>query len=297
MEERLEREAKLLQTIFVAIYKSQSNFKTKNLYLDYRRTQIDPFFYASLQSLYGAVFRDSWNTIPIPRVSDKAILFVERRCHPNLEFCLQNAAYYARGYAMYIICSKSNVHYIQHICGQQLPNIHIHIAFDTMGTAEAGKIEYNQLLKMESFWNRFKEEHIITMETDCYLRKPIPTSIEEYDYVASKWAWNMKEPGGGGLSYRKRSIMNKICSLKDPSLESIPMQDCYVSKGCLAIAAKVPTVDQSLDYFTESIISKKSCGVHQWWTFQEIPPIDIIKMYLQCEVNPTPFVAPPEKHL
>lgn len=75
------------------------------------------------------------------------------------------------------------------------------------------------------------------------------------------------------------------------------MQDCYASKGCLAIAAKVPTVDQSLDYFTESIVSKKACGIHQWWTFQEIPPIDIIKIYLQCDINPTPVVAPPEKHL
>jgi hypothetical protein len=281
----MEREAELLHSIFSAIHQSQSDFKTPEAYLHYRRTQIDPFVYASLNSLYGATFRESWNTNPIPFTSNKAIVFVERRCHPNLEFCLHNAAYFARDYAMYIVCSRSNLEYIKRICGTQLPNIHICVAFHTMGTAETGKIEYNQLLKKESFWNLFKEEAIITMETDCYLRKPIPSSIEEYDYVASKWGWNLKEPGGGGLSYRKRSMMNKICKLNDPALEAIPMQDCYVSNGCLAISAKIPTLKDSHQYFIESVLSDKACGVHQWWTFNNIPTIDMIKMYLHCDIS------------
>ena len=284
MEDRVNRYAHLLHSIFHSIHHTKSDFKTVESYLHYRRTQIDPFVYASLNSLYGSVFRDSWNTTPIPFTSNKAIVFVERRCHPNLEFCLHNAAYYARGYAMYIFCSKSNLDYIKHICGSQLPNIHIYVSFHTMGTAEEGKIHYNQMLKNESFWNIFKEDAIITMETDCYLKKPIPSSIEEYDYVASKWSWNITEPGGGGLTYRKRSMMNKICSLKNPALESIPMQDCYASKGCVAINAKTPTLKDSAQYFTESIISNQACGVHQWWTFHNLPSIDLLKMYLQCDL-------------
>jgi hypothetical protein len=185
-----------------------------------------------------------------------------------LEFCLKNAAYFARGYSIHIFCSESNIDFIKHICGSQKNNIHFHIQFKGIGTREEGKYEYNTLLKQKNFWESFTEEHVLIFETDCYLIKPIPESIYNYDYVASKWAWNLDKPGGGGLSYRKRSAMLKICdAFNDNSYEGYP-QDIFVSDGVEKINLKTISTNNSQNYFHESIpINDTTIGLHQWWTF------------------------------
>jgi hypothetical protein len=229
------------------------------------RMQLDPFVFDHLKLNYGGRLEQFWNSYTIPLKSDKAIVFVERRCHPNFEFCLQNAVYFARGYAVHIFCSQANLEFIERTCGNQLNNIHIHKVFQGIGTPEQGKLEYNRLLKEKHFWETLQEEHILTFETDCYLLRPIPESIYTYDYIASKWGWVPQEPGGGGLSYRKRSMMLAIC--EKYSVDCTPMQDCFASEGAKALGYKYPSFDKSSEFFLESMYSSKPIGVHQWWTF------------------------------
>ena len=47
-------------------------------------------------------FSSHWNDTVIPMESERAIVIVERRCHPNLEFCIKNAVYFARCFSLYI---------------------------------------------------------------------------------------------------------------------------------------------------------------------------------------------------
>jgi hypothetical protein len=257
----LEAEVEKIDSVYKSLELSSELFKSEAEFLHQKRLVMDPFIFDTLKKLYGGRFREFWNeTNTIPYLSDKAIIIVERRCNPNLEFVLQNFAYFARGYAIHIFCSKANLAFIENICGTH--NIHIEPIFDNIGTPEQGKIDYNELLKTKEFWDRFKEEHILTVETDCYLIKPIPDSIYEYDYVASKWSWLPDEPGGGGLSYRKCSVMKKVCELEMPV---IPMQDSFASTGVKMLGAK-----WSHSYFTESVFSADCIGMHQWWTFYSI---------------------------
>jgi len=259
---------------------STSLFTEENELLHQMRLQVDPILFNSLRELYGKTLKHYWNTTNIPYTSNKGILFVERRCHPNLEFCLQNAVYFARGYSVHIFCSEANYEFIQTICGKQLPNIHIYKIFDTIGTPEQGKIEYNNLLKQLNFWSVFKEDYILTMETDCYLLKPIPESIYQYDYVASKWNCLPNDAGGGGLTHRKTKVMKQICNLQDESLQRIPMQDSFASKGINLLNGKTPNFKESGDYFTESTFSNNSIGTHQWWTFNHGLPETIMKSFI-----------------
>lgn len=235
------------------------------------RQQLDPFVFDLLNKMYGQRLQDFWdNEYVIPKHSDKAIVIVERRAHPNLKFCLQNAVYFCRGYALHVFCSKANFEYVKVILGKQFDNVHVHIVFDTIGTASQGYKEYNDLLKTKGFWMMFPEEHIITMETDCYFRKPLPESIYQYDYVASIWPWLPQQPGGGGLSYRKRSKMLEICDRQEGS-KGAPAQDAYACEGVLALGFKFPTYAQSLTYFTECHYSAIAVGTHQWWTYCSTP--------------------------
>lgn len=232
-----------------------------------RRQQLDPFIFNILNTLYGKDFQTFWDSdYKIPKESDKAIVIVERRAHPNLKFCIQNAIYFCRGYALHIVCSNANYEFVKVICGKQFENIHIHRAFDTIGTSKQGYTEYNKLLKMKEFWESLPEEHIITLETDCYFLKKLPESIYQYDYVASVWPWLPKEPGGGGLSYRKKSKMIKICE-NQPIFEDAFPQDAFASNGVKALGLKYPSYDESLNYFTECHYSQNAIGTHQWWTY------------------------------
>lgn len=247
-----------------SILSSRSAFTESQLF-DTLRKQLDPYIFAYLQKRYGCFLEIYWRTANIPKESDKAIVIVERRCHPNLKFCIQNAVFFARGYSLHIVCSKANHDFVRMICGAQLNNVHIHVEWNTIGTPEEGKNDYNHLLKTAQFWNMFKEEHILTFETDCYLRRPIPDSIYEYDYVASKWPWLPEHPGGGGLSYRKRSAMLQICDIFPPVMD--PLQDSYVSIGVMKLGLKTPTFEESHQYFCECAINNLAVGTHQWWTF------------------------------
>jgi len=252
-------------------------YKTEEDFIHQCRLQIEHILFHSLYELYGTTLRNFWNTATIPLKSDKALIFVERRCHPNLEFCLYNAAYFARGYSIHIFCSQANHNFIKSVCGTQFSNIHVHIIFETIGTPEQGKLDYNKLLKTKEFWNTFQEEHIITMETDAYFLKHIPDSIYEYDYVASKWPWAPNEAGGGGLSYRKCSIMKKICDLEDNDVINDPMQDGFASNGIRVLRGKIT----EFPYFTECEFSKNSIGTHQWWSFISSEDDDIIKELIE----------------
>jgi len=265
---------------FNEVESSKHTIKKYEDVLNKNRMEFDPVVFNSLRTLYGDVLKQFWERATIPLKSNRAIIFVERRCHPNLEFCLHNAVYYARGYSLHIFCSEANYDFIKTICGSQLQNIHIRKEFVGFGTPEEGKAEYNELLKKCEFWNKFEEEFVLTMETDSYLLRPIPKSIYKYDYVASKWSWSKTEPGGGGISHRKTAVMKQICNLEET--RSIPMQDSFASTGITVLNGSSPT---DTHYFTESIFSNNGVGTHQWWTFLHTKPLDIIRSCIEVYIT------------
>jgi hypothetical protein len=228
------------------------------------RVQLDPFVFDFMKKKYGKALEDFWNTYEIPKESDKAILIVERRCNPNLLFCIQNAVYFCRNYSLHIFCSLANFEFVKLICGPQMNNIHIHVQFDSVGSPQQGLKEYNQLLREKSFWEQFKEEHLITIECDSYFLKPLPESIYNFDYVASRWTWLKDEPGGGGLSYRRKSMMVRIC---EECPDGPQMQDSFASDGVRKLGYKFPTQEENMLYFTEAHYSIEAIGTHQWWTY------------------------------
>jgi len=284
MEEYVEQ----IYHVFNSLRLSQKLYDTEDKILHVCRNQLDPFIYGALKDLYGKQLKEFWNTSSIPYTSDKAICIVERRCHPNLEFCLHNAAYFARGFSLHIFCSTANKNYIKSICRNQLPNVHLHEVFENIGTPEQGRFEYNELLKSSFFWDSINEEHVITIETDTYFLDFIPESIYAYDYVASRWPWAPDQPGGGGLSYRKTKLMKKIIDSNSVNTSEHKMQDTYAAAGMKQLNAKIPDKNDSYKYFVEASGSNHACGIHQWWTFAwNLQGADLellIRIYLKLNI-------------
>jgi hypothetical protein len=246
---------------------------TREAFLHRCRMEIEPFVYSYLNHTYGGELAKHWSTCTIPRNSTKGIVIVERRCHPNLEFTIQNAVYFARGYSLHIFCSEANREFVEEICGSQVDSVHIHPVFKDIGTPESGKKEYNNLLKSYGFWSSFSEEWLLCMETDSYLLKEIPEEVYNYNYVASKWPWVPGHAGGGGLSHRKKSFMMDISSINSLKAE---MQDCFASDGVALLGC--PVIDSNM--FGETWFDSTTVGTHQWWTFASDITKDNVREYL-----------------
>jgi hypothetical protein len=260
-----------LQSILV----SSKCDKHPNL-LHVARVQLEPFVFEILQNRYGATFTRHWDTTVIPKDADKALVIVERRCHPYLPFVIKNAVYFNPGHTLHIFCSKANRAYVEHVCGTQVSNVHIHPIWEGIGTPEEGKVDYNVLLRQRSFYEMLREEHLLIFETDCYFLRTPPPSMTTYDYVAAKWGWQPDAPGGGGLSYRKRSVMLDICDRYFN--ETTVMQDCFASEGVQKLGYSFPSLEENAVYFTESVPSTYPAGTHQWWTFLTHFPNDFVKI-------------------
>jgi len=244
------------------------------------RKTLDPVIYKILDTKYGKIYDDYWLSSKLPSKSDKTIFITERRKHPNLKFVLRNAHYYYPEYSINIHCSKANLEFVKEICQPHNPTI-LQV-FEDEGTPEEGLIQYNEHLKQFSTWDSIDAEHILTIETDTYLKKHIPDRALEYDYMASSYYWN-SDMKGGGLSLRKKSVMLDICQKISP--DSFQMQDMFVSKAITLCEYKSASKEETL--FTESCEPKETTvGVHQWWTFIElfIDKPHLIELLLRCDI-------------
>jgi hypothetical protein len=229
------------------------------------RNRYDPAVFQILTHLYGPTLDAFWKTHRPPLNSKKAFVLVERRCHPNLWFILRNIAYFGRDWSIYIFCSKQNAAYIAEILGDKLHHVHLNILFTESVDAATGVREYNELLKQRGFWERIDAENLCTIEMDCYLRRPIPDELLDYDFVGTPWGWALNTPGGTGLTLRKKTAMLDVCDHGDPKT---PMQDHFASEGMFLRGHEyLASAPDGIHTFVENYYTEDPVGVHQWWTF------------------------------
>ncbi len=238
-------------------------------FIKYRRNIIEPMIYDALKQKYMSTLNEWWITYNPSKETDKTLLLVERRIHPNLEFVIKNALYYGAsdGWTLTIVCSDFNFEYLKHITDGKVKLIKLFdgpVGIDPIKERN----DYNKLLITREFWDTLiVSEHIITIELDTYFIKHYSLkNFEEYDYMASSWPWKKDEAGGGGLSYRKRSVILKICDLSD---NTATMQDCWMSDGVKKLGLRWASANETR--FVESYYPwtpiERIIGVHQWWSF------------------------------
>jgi hypothetical protein len=251
-----------------------------------KRIVLESRIYSALKQRYMEPLRDFWSNYTVPSASDtnRSIVIIERRIHPNLEFILYNAAYFARGWGITIICSDSNSDYIKGLLDPvKHAAVNIILAFQGNPEPSVGKNEYNYLLQTLEFYEGLPCEHLLFMEMDTYLRKPLPESILAYDYLASPYAWD-ESMQGGGLSYRKKSAMIRVCS---EYLELRSAQDIFADRGMKALGLCLAPFYAASKLFCESYLYYDPVGFHQWWTFFHLGPDDaedVCNKYMTLEM-------------
>jgi hypothetical protein len=230
----------------------------------YRMTLEDPIF-DELRARYGAPLRAAWESATFPATSSNTVMLVERRPHPNIEFVLHNFMYFCPGFSLTIVCSKDNEAFIRGILGRHQDTTHIIVQFETDCGRDQARDEYNATFMDAEFWGKIRADYILSIQTDCYLRKPLPTSLWTLDYVASPWAWSPVFVGGGGLTFRKKEAVIEMCKYNNS--KKVEGEDVFFSNMCLQLKKKVLPLEEAVHIFSESCFVDDPVGVHQWWTY------------------------------
>lgn len=241
-----------------------------------KRVTLEPLIFDILKSKYSKQLEMSWKNTKLVKVSEttKTVVIVEPRIHCNLQFLLHNVAYYAKGWAITIVCSEKNLKYCELLCENHKEFVTILPIFNQSLKYDEARQDYNKLLKSVKFYESIPCEHMIIIQTDAYFRRHIPDTIMAYDYIAAPFSWD-RDHAGGGLSYRKKSVFLDICKRSQRIIES---EDCFASACIQEYGYKMPKWEDGLKFFCESILYANTIGVHQWWTF-----LRNVKKSPQCE--------------
>jgi hypothetical protein len=266
--------------IFDEFPESMSEISVERKHL--KRQRLEPLIFDILKSKYSGLLCKFWETYKVPKNMNKCVVLIERRIHENLFFLLRNAAYFARGWSICIVCSDMNLGFCKEISGHNKDNITFLPIFKGNPEPAIGKEEYNALLQSPEFYKQFAAEYLLCMETDTYLRREIPEDLLEYDYAASPYEWD-ESFSGGGISFRKREVMIHICETLS---EKNPNQDVYICDGICKLGYKMPEFMKGITYFAESCLYEDPVGIHQWWTFftKDVEDAELIFESL-CSIN------------
>jgi len=127
--------------------------------------------------------------------------------------------------------------------------------------------DYSALLKSSSFWNGFIEENCLLFQYDSFCCGKFRKEFFSYNYLGALWNHepcriNNCRIGNGGTSFRKRSVMAKICEkyngLGGDIAEDIFFAIFLKEDGLLDDAEREATI-----FSFECIFSEKSIYGHQ----------------------------------
>lgn len=241
------------------------------------RVEKEPIFFEVLTRRYLGKLREWWRgyTLPDFKETNKAYLFYEMRNHPNIEFVLYNALCACEGFGLVVYCSGENEALIRQVLGHNVDRAEVHVLFEKDIGREEGRKLYNETLMSLDFWQGFPTEHILICETDAYFFRKLPADLLDYDYVGYEWQWLPGEPGGGGVSLRKRSAMVRIC--KESTQPPTYGADTWASNGVKELGLTFKNA------FMESVFNLVDpIAVHQWWSFIDYNEADSPAFKIIC---------------
>ena len=238
--------------------------------LDAIRQKLEPYIYHHLIETYSPQLNAFWAVYNPPKQAPNAYV-VERRPHPNFAFILKNMAIAAPYMSVYIFCSDENIEFIKILLGNKIDNYNLIKVFSGTASRTQGKIDYNNLLTDAATYSQIKADYILTVQMDCIIRRPIPTSLFCGTYWGSPWGWKPQLPGGGGATVRNVSQMIEICQKYRPHPTLQPMdetEDAWLAeKLALEPLMNFPDLEFRRSHIMESMPANDPIVLHQFWTF------------------------------
>lgn len=207
-------------------------------------------------------------------------LIVEPRNHVNLLPVLANFRRILPQVPLYVLHSAQNRD-VLHAAYAHDPAVRL----VDMGVDNLTIRQYNCIMTMPNLWANLRGEHILVFQTDSVLFSQSRVHLEDYlqyDYVGAPWKFLYKFyfrnafmfrglddhtwAGNGGLSLRRRALMQEICA-NQPYL-SIPYmnEDVYFSNAMDHWPnVKLPSSRDAARLFFESVYADElPLGCHKY---------------------------------
>jgi hypothetical protein len=257
---------------YLKIIKSSSDDRStlQNTKLRHFRVLFEQYIFNYLILTYGVFLDLCWLEYTPPLKSDKAIVIVERRCHPNFWFILRNLAWAAPNMSVYIFCSDNNANYIRGLLGDKVDNFNVFVVFKGDDVPEKMAIsEYNNLLTDPKFYEHIDAEWMLTIQMDCFIRRKITDSLFIGAYWGYPFGWRPEYAGGGGATIRNVKKMYELCKTCDRKdiFENNMAEDVWFSEKMLEMKEIIPSFEFRRDHIMENVPSNNPYVVHQFWTY------------------------------
>jgi hypothetical protein len=240
-------------------------------------------------------YKELINKIPIPNEESKiwsaspkhlSVCLIEFRCHEYIEKVLHNMSnvYGGTDVMLYIIHGNVNERYIKDIIwGWNNVNL------INLGCNNIDIETYNQLLTNHKFYDFFKTEFVLIIQTDTLIRKVIPSIFFNYAYVGAPWhgypndypdnpqiKLGNKLVGNGGFSLRRVQRMKNLLRMNKREPNSKMNEDVFISNHLAD--DEIPTVEIAKRFSVEWVYDEDPVGLHQVW---KIYQFDIVEKWLE----------------
>jgi hypothetical protein len=197
----------------------------------------------------------------LPIDTDYYAIIVEPRVNPKMLSIIKNHLYFLNNnnsnikWGLQIFHGIDNQDFIHDIL-KDIDNIN----FVNIGVKDFSKIEYNQYIKSNEFWNLVKGEKILTFQTDTLLLRNGVDEFIEYDYIGAPWTKPKENRfvGNGGLSLRTKKTMLDISeNHKDyePRWEDIFFVKWLEDNH-------LPNIETAMRFSVENIFHPQPFGLH-----------------------------------
>jgi len=198
------------------------------------------------------VWLETFKNSPIHKNSPdntKIAVIVEPRKAYFLSLVIRNFMSVLKGWNLCVIDGENNHDWVtEQLKGWEFQHIKLNIP--NMTTTF-----YSSLLKSSSFWNIFKEEHVLIFQLDTLLIRDIPEELLKYDMVGAPCGDLRNFVMNGGLSLRKKSAM---LSVINSNFHPTEIEDIFFTKH-----VKKPSIDVC-ELFVENYVKDYATviGVH-----------------------------------
>lgn len=127
--------------------------------------------------------------------------------------------------------------------------------------------DYNSLLLTHDFWSNFNTEYAFIFQPDCIILRDFKDSDFKYDYIGAVCGYFQKNNYiiNGGLSMRKVSVMQEVCSdLTDEERSGNINEDIIFTKKIKnSDSYKFPSFDECMNFSLESFGNlDEAIGIH-----------------------------------
>ena len=133
------------------------------------------------------------------------------------------------------------------------------VIYNNLNVTNLTKLDYNNLLKTNEFWNKVKGKKVLIFQTDSVLIRHGIDEFLEYDYIGAPWMKPKENTlvGNGGLSLRTVTKMKEICDKYGSSND--PSEDIFFMTY---LKENVADFDTAKRFSVEDVYYPNPLGVH-----------------------------------